>query len=375
MVSFGEPQRKNATGANRTQRVAVQVSNLVIRISELAPTRPILRLDDTSEIKSYPVAAARRLLGAPGASTTCRRRLRERHLRLHSSLQPAGPATTLDASAVLTSGSDGNLQGTAVFCARSSRATAERLVPMRSRSLRAQAARLAVAELLEAPVYVDDEDPSELGREMLSAVTMSEGFCSLCRRCQMRKRLERRLAKKKLEEDEASVEGAASDERSIEEIMQFIGEAAAKPRRRRRRRGKRGKAKTDVDFSKTNGSTPSEDGAGSSASGGPSRSRSGSSLGDQEVPDEALRDSVDAAPFEESTERLDYQEGELKRIDEARHDNDSLLCCRRKGLGHNHVDEISPEEEAQIEREVEEFRMRLALAPARHRPRLVIPNL
>lgn len=55
-----------------------------------------------------------------------------------------------------------------------------------------------------------------------------DGYCALCRRCQMRKKLERRLASRRGRSDETGVEAPpAEDHRPINELLSFIGAESA----------------------------------------------------------------------------------------------------------------------------------------------------
>lgn len=245
---------------------------------------------------------------------------------------------------------------------------------MRSRAVRAQARLTAVAELLEAPVFSDEMDgASDCASGLIAAASAADdGYCSLCRRCQMRRKLEKRLQKKKDEEDDVCIVEDVEDERTIEEIMEFIGEDNSKSRKRRRRR-RRKRSQNDVDGIHAH-DAPSPGGSGS-----------GSSVGDNDVVGNALtyKDG-----FQNGVQHLGMGHSVQQHVTSRRnHEHDHPVCCEGHHGCHNDsntaqaqskvevVDGITPEQEAEIEREVEEFRMRLACEPpARNLPRVAIPN-
>ena len=243
--------------------------------------------------------------------------------------------------------------------------------------MRAQARLTAVAELLEAPVFPGEMGSSADCNSLLAAAAAAEdGYCSLCRRCQMRRKLEKRLQQKKLEEDDDSPVQEVADERTIKEIMEFIGEDTGKgKRRKRRRRRKRGNNDSELspahDFHSSH-STSSGNGCGSS------------------VEDHELAECPTHNGYQDNTGETGSEERTHQHACSSHNGEVNGTCCENHSgcdngssfaanNGYSHsggFDEITPEQEAEIEKEVEEFRLRLAChPPAQDLPRIAIPNL
>lgn len=72
-----------------------------------------------------------------------------------------------------------------------------------------------------------------------------DSYCALCRRCQMRKKLERRLAMRRApdsDEHDSQDSPPPRDERSITELLDYIGERGGAPARATGRRARRKRA-------------------------------------------------------------------------------------------------------------------------------------